>query len=53
VRTNVSQVGEKALVFTLHIGQAVFIGWDINRALMTVHRWFPASGYTVTSRPYP
>jgi hypothetical protein len=44
---------EKALVFTLHIGQAVFIDWDIERALMTVHRWSPASGYTVTSRPYP
>lgn len=44
---------EKAVVFTLHIGQAVFIGWDIKRALMTVHRWSPASGYAVASRPYP
>ena len=44
---------EKALVFTLHIGQAVFIAWDIKHALMTVHRWSPATGYTVTSRPYP
>jgi len=25
-------------VFTLHIGQAVFVGWDTNRGLMTVHR---------------
>jgi hypothetical protein len=44
---------EKALVFTLHIGQAAFIDWDIKHALMTVHRWSPASDYTVTSRPYP
>ena len=44
---------EKALVFTLHIGHAVFIDWDIERALMTVHRWSPASGYAMASRPYP
>jgi hypothetical protein len=44
---------EKAIVFTLHIGQAVFIGWDIQRGLMTAHRWSPAAGYAVTSRPYP
>jgi hypothetical protein len=43
----------KARVFTLHIGQAVFIDWDIKRALMTVHRWSPAGGYAVASRPYP
>ena len=44
---------DKAAVFTLHIGQAVFVGWDIERGLMTVHRWSPASGYAVASRPYP
>jgi hypothetical protein len=44
---------EKARVFTLHIGQAVFIDWDIKHALMTVHQWSPASGYAVASRPYP
>jgi hypothetical protein len=44
---------EKALVFTLHIGHAAFVDWDIKRALMTVHRWSPASGYAVASRPYP
>jgi hypothetical protein len=44
---------EKAAVFTLHIGQAVFVDWDIRHALMTVHRWSPASGYAVASRPYP
>jgi hypothetical protein len=43
----------KAVVFTLRIGQAAFIGWDITRGVMTVHRWSPASGYAVASRPYP
>jgi len=43
----------KAVVFTLHIRQALFVDWDINRGLMTVHRWSPASGYAVASRPYP
>ena len=44
---------EKAAVFTLHIGQAVFVSWDIERGLMTVHRWSPGSGNAVASRPYP
>ena len=44
---------DKAVVFTLHIGQAVFVGWDTGRGLMTVHRWSPRSGYGMTSRPYP
>jgi pyridoxamine 5'-phosphate oxidase-like protein len=44
---------EKAAVFILHVGQAVFIGWDIKHSLMTVHRWSPARGYAVASRPYP
>ncbi len=43
----------KAAVFTLHIGQAVFIDWDIQRGLMTVRRWSPQSGYSTASRPYP
>jgi hypothetical protein len=44
---------EKAIVFTLHISQAVFIDWDIERSLMTAHRWSPATGYAIASRPYP
>jgi hypothetical protein len=43
----------KAAVFTLHIGQAVFVSWDIERGLMTVHRWSQGSGYAIASRPYP
>jgi hypothetical protein len=44
---------EKAVVFTLHIQQAVFVDWDIQRGLMTVHQWSPANSYAVASRPYP
>lgn len=44
---------DKAVVFTLHIGQAVFVGWDLNRGLMTVHRWSSHSGYSMATRPYP
>jgi hypothetical protein len=44
---------EVASVFALHIGQAVFVGWDLERGLMTVHRWSQGSGYAVASRPYP
>jgi hypothetical protein len=47
------EAGQDLRVFTLHIGQAVFVDWDIRHALMTVHRWSPASGYAVASRPYP
>jgi hypothetical protein len=44
---------EKAVVFTLRIGQAAFVDWDIKRGLMTVHRWSRASGYAVASHRYP
>ena len=44
---------DKAAVFTLHIGQAAFVGWDINRGLMTIHRWSPRRGYRMATRPYP
>jgi hypothetical protein len=44
---------DRAIVFSLRIGQAVFIEWDLGRALMTVHRWSPQAGYRQTSRTYP
>lgn len=43
----------KAIVFTLHIAEAVFVDWDVGRGLMTVHRWSPRTAYSVVSRPYP
>ena len=33
----------KAIVFSLRIGQAVFIDWDTEDGLMTVHQWSPRS----------
>jgi hypothetical protein len=44
---------EKAVVFTLYIGQAAFVGWNIKRGLVMVHRWSQESGYTVATHPYP
>jgi pyridoxamine 5'-phosphate oxidase-like protein len=43
----------KAVVFTLHIGQAVFVDWDIDHGQMTIHRWSPRRGYSVAHRSYP
>jgi hypothetical protein len=42
-----------AIVFALHIAEAMFIDWDTSHGLMTVHRWSPGSGYSVATRPYP
>lgn len=44
---------EKAIVFSLSIDQAVFIGWDTGHGLMTVHQWSPRRGYSQASRTYP
>jgi Pyridoxamine 5'-phosphate oxidase len=43
----------KAAVFTLHIGQAVFVDWDISHGQMTIHRWSPRHGYSLARRSYP
>jgi len=43
----------RAIVFSLRIGQAVFIEWDIEHGLMTVHRWSPVSRHSQVSRTYP
>jgi len=45
--------GDNAVVFALRIGQAVFIDWDIEHGLMTIHRWSPERGYRQASRTYP
>ncbi len=44
---------EKAVVFSLHVGQAVFIEWVTGEGLMTVHRWSPQRGYSQSQRTYP
>jgi hypothetical protein len=47
------QPREQAAVFSLRIGTALFIEWDIESTLMTVHRWSPRGGYRHTTRGYP
>jgi hypothetical protein len=44
---------DRAIVFSLRIAHAAFLEWDIEHALMTVHRWSPEAGYRHTSRTYP
>jgi hypothetical protein len=44
---------EDALVVSLAIEQAAFVGWDLERSLMTVLRWSPERGPTEETRPYP
>ncbi len=44
---------DKAIVFALHIDQAVFVGWDTERGLMTVDRWSRQGGYSQSNRTYP
>jgi hypothetical protein len=38
---HVGAAGRRAARPAPHIGQAAFISWDIERGLMTVHRWSP------------
>ncbi len=40
-------------MFCLGIAQAVFVEWDTERGLMTVHRWSPTGGYGKSVRSYP
>jgi hypothetical protein len=44
---------DKAVVFCLGIGQAVFVEWDTGHGLMTIHRWSPQDSYTQSRRHYP
>ncbi|MGE5289772.1 MAG: hypothetical protein ACM3ML_21810 [Micromonosporaceae bacterium] len=41
-----AQPPDKAIVFVLCIGRALFVAWDIERGVMTVHRWSPRVGYS-------
>ena len=43
----------QAVVFMLRIAAALFIDWDLEQGLMTVHRWNPQSGYRRSTRSYP
>jgi hypothetical protein len=44
---------DTAIVFWLHVAQAVFIEWDTGHGLMTIHRWSPRRGYSKAMRHYP
>ena len=44
---------DKAVVFTLHVGQAAFVDWDIKRGLMTVHRGPREAATPWPATPYP
>jgi phage I-like protein len=44
---------EQAVVFCLRIAAALFVEWDLERGLMTVHRWTPRGGYQHSTRRYP
>jgi len=44
---------DKAIVFVLRVGQALFVAWNLQRGVMTVHRWSPRGGYSQTTRTYP
>jgi hypothetical protein len=48
-----AQPPEKTAVFVLGIRQALFVAWDLERGVMTVHRWSPRSGYSHSARTYP
>jgi len=43
----------KAVVFELRIGLALFVEWDMERGLMTIHRWSPGDRYSRAVRTYP
>jgi hypothetical protein len=44
---------DQAVVFQLRIGLALFVEWDMERSLMTIHRWSPRDGYSRAVRTYP
>jgi hypothetical protein len=47
------QPADKAVVFVLGIDQALFVEWDTEHGVMTVHRWSPQGGSSHSSRTYP
>jgi hypothetical protein len=44
---------DQAFVFRLRITIAMFIAWDTERGLMTIHRWSPRDGYRQVTHGYP
>ena len=48
-----AQPPDKAVVFVLGIRQALFVAWDLERGVMTVHRWSSRGGYSRSACTYP
>jgi Pyridoxamine 5'-phosphate oxidase len=48
-----AQPPERAVVFILGIERALFVEWDIEHGVMTIHRWSPREGYSHSARTYP
>ena len=48
-----AQPPDKAIVFVLRIGRALFVAWNLERGEMTVHRWSWQDGYRQATRTYP
>lgn len=44
---------EQAVVFSLRIATALFVEWDLEHGLMTIHHWSPQDGYHTTTHGYP
>jgi hypothetical protein len=47
------QPSELAAVFTLFIAKAIFVEWDLEHGMMTIHRWAPHDPYRRGTRRYP
>ncbi len=43
----------QAVVFSLRIATAMFVEWDLEHGVMTVHRGAPRDGYSHSTRRYP
>jgi hypothetical protein len=44
---------QQAAVFWLRIATAMFVEWDLEHGVMTVHRWTPRDSYSRSAGPYP
>ncbi len=44
---------DRALVLSVDVDRAVFVSWDLAGGLMTVRRWSPERGSTISTASYP
>lgn len=48
-----TQPAGRAMVFSVRIATALFVEWDLEHGLMTIHRWSAQHGYHKATRGYP